>query len=262
MSKILLILSIVLILGSAFLGLKTKEKVESLQSDIENKNSRIHSLEDDLKTAKEEGTSALSAVFSAEEKAEQAETKASQMRDDLNKAQGQLEAALAAIEEKDEHMKALETELAALPENGMSLEGTPDAANNLQEQLFEAQAQLAEARQVSQSFEDRLAAKESELAELRDEAERRERQQMAANLTGQILAVNRNWNFVVLSIGDRQGAVVGGEMIVARNNTAIAKVHITAVEPTTSIADVIPGSIARGAFVQPGDMVIYPGSRN
>jgi hypothetical protein len=50
-------------------------------------------------------------------------------------------------------------------------------------------------------------------------------------------------------------------MVVARNNRAIAKVRITAVEPTTSIADVVPGSISKGVLVQPGDIVIYPGSR-
>lgn len=261
MSKILLALSIVLILGSAFLGLKTKEKVEGLQSDLANKKSRISSLEGDLRTAKEKESAALAAVFSAEEKTEQAETKAKQMRDDLNKVQGELKSALATIEEKNKHINALEAELAALPENAINLEGTPDVAD-LQEQLSEAQAQLAEARQVSQSLQARLAANESELADFRGEAERRERQQMAANLKGQILAVNRNWNFVVLSIGDRQGAVIGGEMIVARNNTPIAKVRITAVEPTTSIADIIPGSIAKGVLVQPGDMIVYPGSRH
>jgi predicted nucleic acid-binding Zn-ribbon protein len=260
MLKILLALSIVLILGSAFLGFKTKEKLEKLKGDIANSNSRITSLEGELKTAREEGNTALAALLAAEEKAEEAETKTNQMRDDLNRAQGELETALAANEEKDKHIEALEAELASLPENEMNLESAPEVTS-LQEQLFESQAQLAEARQVSQSLESRLDATESEMAQLRREAERRERQQLAANLTGQILAVNRNWNFVVLSIGDRHGAVVGGEMIVARNNASIAKVRITSVEPTTSIADVIPGSVSRGALVQPGDMVIYPGSR-
>lgn len=260
MSKILLALSILLILGTAFLGLKTMKKMEKLRSDIASQNSRINSLEGELKKAKEEGNAALAAVFSAEEKAEKAETNTNQLRDELNKAQEKLEAAQVAMDEKDKHIEALETELAALPEHGTKAEEATDVAN-LQEQLLDAQAQLAESRQIGHSLEARLAAKDSELAELREETNRRQRQQMAANLTGQILAVNRNWNFVVLSIGDREGAVVGGEMIVARNNAAVAKVRITAVEPTTAIADVIPGSTAKGVLVQPGDMVIYPGSR-
>jgi uncharacterized protein (DUF3084 family) len=260
MSKILLILSIMLILASAYLGFLTKGKMEDLKSDISNKTARIASLEGEVRKATIEKETALAAASDAQESAERAETQANQVRDDLSKTQGELEAALADVSEKKKHIETLEAELAKMPESSLDAEDASDIAK-LQEQLMEAQAQLAEARQVSHSFEARLAQKESEIVELRNESQRRERQQMAANLTGQILAVNRNWNFVVLSIGDRQGAVVGGEMVVARNNSAIARVRITAVEPTTSIADVIPGSLGKGVIVQPGDLVIYPGSR-
>ena len=65
---------------------------------------------------------------------------------------------------------------------------------------------------------------------------------------------------MVLSIGDRQGAVANAEMILQRGGSQIGKVRITSVEPSTSVADIIPGSLARGVRVQPGDQVIFPGS--
>jgi hypothetical protein len=79
-------------------------------------------------------------------------------------------------------------------------------------------------------------------------------------LEGEVLAVNQGWNFVVLSIGDRQGAVANAEMILERDGSQIGKVRITSVEPSTSVADIIPGSLARGVRVQPGDRVIFPGT--
>ena len=48
-------------------------------------------------------------------------------------------------------------------------------------------------------------------------------------------------------------------MLVVRDGTPIGKVRITTVEANTSIADILPGSLARGVTIQPGDKVIYEG---
>jgi hypothetical protein len=50
-------------------------------------------------------------------------------------------------------------------------------------------------------------------------------------------------------------------MIVVRNGQRVARVRVTSVEPTTAIADVLPGTLGRGETVQPGDTVIVEGSR-
>jgi hypothetical protein len=82
---------------------------------------------------------------------------------------------------------------------------------------------------------------------------------MRPGLEGRILAVNSSWNFVVLSLGDRNGVVNGGEMLIRRGSQLIGKVRITSVEPSTSIADIVPNSVKGSFTVQPGDTVIYPG---
>ena len=53
---------------------------------------------------------------------------------------------------------------------------------------------------------------------------------------------------------------MGAQMIVKRGDQMVAKIKITSVEPSTAIADVVPGSLARGARVMPGDRVVYTGS--
>jgi len=64
----------------------------------------------------------------------------------------------------------------------------------------------------------------------------------------------------VISLGDKQGVVMNGEMVIKRGAMQVARVKISSVEPTTSIADVVPGSLSRGVSVQAGDEVIYPGA--
>jgi hypothetical protein len=69
--------------------------------------------------------------------------------------------------------------------------------------------------------------------------------------------VNQAWNFVVLNIGDRNGILSNTELIVKRGTARVGRVRITSVEPSTSIADIIPGSLVRGLSIQPGDDVIF-----
>ena len=73
--------------------------------------------------------------------------------------------------------------------------------------------------------------------------------------------MNSGWNFVVLSVGDKQGVVINATLLVVRGNEPVARLRITSVEPSTSIADVLPGSVRRGVTVQPGDTVIFEGGR-
>jgi len=81
-------------------------------------------------------------------------------------------------------------------------------------------------------------------------------------IRGTVLAVNQAYNFVVLSVGERQGVVPNSELLVMRSGTLIGKIRISSVEPTTSIGDIITNSLARGVQVQPGDIVIYAGNTN
>ncbi|MFN2542873.1 MAG: hypothetical protein ABR514_12015 [Chthoniobacterales bacterium] len=79
-------------------------------------------------------------------------------------------------------------------------------------------------------------------------------------LGGTVLAVNQAYNFVVLSLGKRQGLQPNTDLVVFRGGTRIGRLRISSVEPATSIGDIISNSLARGVQVQPGDTVVYAGS--
>jgi cell shape-determining protein MreC len=82
---------------------------------------------------------------------------------------------------------------------------------------------------------------------------------MRNGLEGRILAVNPSWNFVILSLGDKNGVVNNAELLINRGGQLIGKVRITSVEPSTSVADIVVNSVRSGLTVQPGDTVIYRG---
>lgn len=261
MSKILLIVTTVLVLIAAALGFLTQTKVKGLKQEIASlsgqvtqKDTEIARLTGELKTATEE-------IATAKAKIEQIESDLATTQKALDDSKTQLADATRQIEERNTEIQNLNARIAS----GMSTDtvGTGEAPPEISEirsKLKDTETQLAEARALNDSLTGKISEQESQVATLREKAERIERQEMARGLTGQVLAVNRAWNFAVLSIGSQHGVVANAEMIIVRDGQAIGKVKVTSVEPSTSIADVVPGSLARGAQIRPGDSVIYPGA--
>ena len=59
---------------------------------------------------------------------------------------------------------------------------------------------------------------------------------------GKVLAVDPKFEFVVLDIGEKEGALENGQMLVNRNGKLVAKIKITdSIQPNRCIANVMPG---------------------
>jgi multidrug efflux pump subunit AcrA (membrane-fusion protein) len=64
---------------------------------------------------------------------------------------------------------------------------------------------------------------------------------LRADLKGKVVVVDPKWDFVVLDIGDEQGVLENGELLVSRDGKLVAKVVIRTVEKDRSIANIMPG---------------------
>lgn len=61
------------------------------------------------------------------------------------------------------------------------------------------------------------------------------------SLHGKILVVDPKWNFAVLNIGEDQGVLPDGELLVSRQGRLVCKVIVRTVEKDRSIANLVPG---------------------
>jgi chromosome segregation ATPase len=226
-TKIALGVTILFLIATCFFGYETRAKIGALGDKANELGMQLSSAQQQTAKAKADLTGAQDSL--AKETADDEQTKAQ-----LATIQGNLDSATSKATDLQAQVDKLTTQLAAAQGKGNA---PPSADIYTQQDMDKANAQLKDAQ-----------AQVAELTQLKD------------TLTGKVLAVNQGWNFVVLSIGDRQGAVANAEMILQRGGSQIGKVRITSVEPSTSVADIIPGSLARGVRVQPGDQVIFPGS--
>jgi hypothetical protein len=60
-------------------------------------------------------------------------------------------------------------------------------------------------------------------------------------LRGKILVTDPKWNFVIINVGQEQGVLEHGELLVNRNGKLVAKVKVRSVQKDRSIANVLPG---------------------
>jgi archaellum component FlaG (FlaF/FlaG flagellin family) len=267
MPKILLGIALAALLGAAALAFLAKGNAEKLQGilattkqDLAMTRGKLKKTENDLQTRTEELAAANAKI---EEKDKEIANLKGQM-DDLNK---KIADAAAAMEAKTAAMDALQKEFdeyKKLKEGGTTpvvggVELESPIVTALKGDLVKAQAEAAESKALVDSLTAKKKELEDKMVALEQYKKRKETETMRIGVGGRILAVNPGWNFVVISIGDKEGAAMNATMLVVRDGTPIGKVRVTTVEPNSSIADIIPGTLGKGVTIQPGDRVIFEG---
>lgn len=252
--RILLGVAIALTLFSGFKNLSNSSKIKGVNEEIAAATQSVETLKAENKKASAEAQAAKEEAKAVADAQKAAEAKAQAAAAEIEKAKRDLEQATAKTQEQDVKIRELEARAVATPPPVVA--PTPDP--ELLKRVADAETKAAEKEQLLKTLQAKSEDAEKKAAALEAEASRRAASLSKPGLEGKVLAVNPNWNFVVLNIGDRQGVVNNSNLIIKRGGALIGRLRVTSVEPSTSIADILSGSVPKGAFVQPGDEVIFP----
>lgn len=271
MTKALLAICIAVSLGAAVLGYFNRGKLMDTRAELENKSAQLATTQQQLGAANKdiEGKKEEIAKLSSEK--EQLSAQLGETKGNLEKAKEELAAATekattleselttvkSESEAKDTKISELETQLSS-GTGGATATATGEGGTDTKA----LETELDEVKTLLTAAQDRNTGLEAQISEYKRRETARQKSQMRQGIQGTILAVNQAWNFVVLSIGDRQGVVNNAEMLVQRGSQLLGKVRVTSVEPSTSIADIVVRTVPRGFSVMPGDTVIYPSQNN
>lgn len=262
MAKILLIISALVTAATAYFGFATKQKVESLQGNLKDTSNRLTSTTADLTKAKKERDTEKEQRIAAEATLSERDTLIAKQKGDLDRANSELEKAKADVEARVAEIAKIKTELESGGVPGVNPAEMAAKVKELQEAKTKLEQDLAEARQVQETLNAKVEEASRQLAGSERQVQEYKQQFVRTGLSGTILAYNPNWNFVVLSIGDRQGLKPNAQMVVSRDGQMVGKVRVTSVEPSSAIADIVPGSVPKGMAVQQGDSVVFQGRTN
>ncbi len=235
-TRICLIVTILAALGAIGGGLRLKSVRARLQTDLSQKTSEAEQKEKDLEAEKTAKAEAIAKFNDQSKKLNEVQGEAEKTKSDLDSLKTQTHAMEEKLSKVQEDLGAKQQEIEkftkALPE-GMTIDQVKD-------RLKEFQDQFATMDQEKKILNDQLVKMEADKKKLEEQAQRRKDGKMPAGLTGHVISVNVDWNFVVLDIGANQGVVENVPMIVYRDGNLIGKVKITSVEPSISIADILP----------------------
>lgn len=257
--------AVVLLALSAVFGLLNLGKTRGLRTEIVQSENARQTAEQLRLSRERELKGREAAVAAANAKFGDTQNKVAGIEAELLKAQTEkndLQAKLRTNEtEIAELRKRVET-AGSKPVAGAS--PSTSSSTELQAQLEEAKKQLDAAEQEKALLSDKMKVTQERSTQLETAKTQTRRPGPGGNpgIRGTVLAVNQAYNFVVLSLGGRQGVEPNSEMLVLRGGSFIGKIRISSVEPATAIGDIITSSLARGVQVQPGDIVVYAGNNS
>ena len=258
--KIIILAAVVFSLAAAALGflnrgklVETKAEVAKFQSESAANAKKAEKVSADLKAANEKLAVAGSDVEKTAAELTELKSQAAKSTGALTDLQKQLADKDSLIAQQKTDMSAKDTRISELETKAsQAVQPTTSPSDDLKKQIEEKDL-------LTTSLQTKLKDQETQLSALKEREAQRKSKSLRPGLEGRILAVNTSWNFVVLSLGDRNGVVNGAEMLIKRGAQLVGKVRITSVEPSTSIADIVPNSVRGSLAVQPGDSVIYSG---
>jgi hypothetical protein len=230
-------LIVAIIAGLAVGGLnfvKVKEKITTLQTNLKIETDAHQKFEKQYKdtdrelkktTADLKKTQAtLEAATAAKDKAEldlAAQVKrADKLTEDLNKTRQERDAAQA--------------DLAAYKATGV----TPQQILAMNKEFKAVQDNLVVANTENGILAQKIKKLENELARY---VTPDKHVFLPASLKGKVLVTDPKWSFVVLNIGENQGVLEYGELLVNRNGKLVAKVIVRNVQKDRCIANLLPG---------------------
>ena len=223
---------------------------------------KIDQLSGDLAQATQDAQNARNAQRKAENAERQAKADLETLNGQFAEAQTRLEETTRIAQQQRVRANDLENELLT----------TTSQRNEAQRELAQWRA-LGVDIQVIQSMKDDLLAAREEISAGKAEREilLRESGQLEYDLSkyegpdteiamrdglkGTVVAVDDNWDFVVVSVGENDGARQSGKLMVSRDGKLVGKVQITTLESNQSVANVLPGW--KQADIQVGDTVLY-----
>jgi len=166
-------------------------------------------------------------------------------KSDLDRANAQIETLNTTISEKNTQIAQQETRIDGLEQEKVGLQIQIDELNN---QIVQVEDELRDSQDKVLTLEQTVNQLELELGYGKTKV-------LPKGLTGRILFVNKDWNFVVIDLGSDDGIVPNAEMLIHRKDTLIGKVTISGISRKMAIAELKPDWAQ--AAVKEGDFVVF-----
>jgi len=263
MKKFIMALAILAMGGSSFFGVMNQNALKDEMALRDDYRQKGNDTQDELNQKNEELEDAKEQRTIAEDERDAVSAKLSE----TNRSIKRQEAELASISGELESTQIKQREIDLAIEK-LDLPGDIKTAAELRQfviarkdELTETQNQKAELNSRMETLSKEVTVATGKVKELENHQVDRAKMIALNGLEATVIAVNRQWGFVMINAGKDLGVKADASMLVKRGQERIARLRIVTLEPNMLVADVVPESLAEGARVLPGDKVIFENTK-
>ncbi|MEM7699005.1 MAG: hypothetical protein AAF236_11430 [Verrucomicrobiota bacterium] len=259
MKKFVMILGALATLAAIVVGILNKRDFDGVLTALDDMRGQVKEVSAKLNTAEAERDQAVEEETQAKDQRNQASADVAGVQQELKVLERSIEDVTAELKKVEIQQK--EIDLAIRREFP---DGNIESIEQLQAQLTMLQDGLTEVQARKTELEASLAAasqaKQQQVARVRKEEEFQVERAKALALNGlvaTVIAVNRDWGFVMVNAGRIHGVKGDSSLLVKRGNIHVARLRIVNLEDDLTVTDVVEGSTNQGVDIQPGDKVIF-----
>jgi hypothetical protein len=248
MLRICLIVAIVM--GVLTLGItqfKVATDMKDTKQSLADTQERLQTTENSLQASKRKETAATKAADEARRDLETTKETLLETAARADQQQKRADENWTKLEDTTRKLNDAQAELA----RWLAFNMTPQQIKDTIDQNKKLVADMGALNQENVVLDREVGRLRNELAKYQGEKVKVE---LPQGLKGQIVAVDPKYDFVVLNIGQDDGVLERGEMLVNRAGKLVAKVRIMSVQAKRSVANVLPEW--KQADVVEGDQVV------
>lgn len=256
MKRLILAAAILCMAGAAFIGVTNKQ---TRDKEITAKNVAIkeyRETNDKLNTKKTELAEAVKAHAEAQDTRDKASADLAALEQSLKRQESTIAKNKEELEKIAIQQKEIDLAVAKL-DGITSVEELIAKEKGLQDNLAEKTAaktaqetKLAESTKMKNNVQGQVMDLEKKQIE-------RAKKIALNGLEATVVAVNKDWGFVMVNAGMSLGVSASSSLLVKRGEELIARLRIVTLAPDMVVCDIVPESIAKGARVMPGDRAIF-----
>ncbi|MES2594884.1 MAG: hypothetical protein V4662_06095 [Verrucomicrobiota bacterium] len=255
MTKVLFILSAVIILVSAFFAYQNGREFTRVRVAVIALNNDVKKSLDEANKSVTEVNGVVASIATVQgeldvegEKVKSQKLKLAQIDNDLKRDQDMLES-------NNKELADLRQKLEKLPK-GMKPETMVEEINSMKKSTAELQSQAEMKKKDVVAEEEKMGQARKEYEEVVRKIEDRKKSFDRNSLVARVVAVNDAWGFVVIDAGQASGINEATKLLVTRGNQTVGKLSIISVQGNRTVANILPETVARGMSIAPGDRVI------
>lgn len=255
MTKVLFILSAVLILVSTFFAFQNGREFARVRQDVTALNVQVQG----ALTAAQNVVNEVGVVNGdiakvqgdleiESEKVKAQKLKIAQLDNDSKLAQDKLD-------ENNKKLADLRIRLDKLPKD-MKPETMVEQINSMKKATAEYQAEVEMKLKEVEAEEAKMVDARRALDEVVRKIEDRKKSFDRNSLNARIVAVNADWGFVVVNAGKSVGITDATKLLVTRGGQTVGKLNIVSIQGERTVANIVPETLSAGMSISPGDQVI------